>query len=969
MTRECRRQPSFLCFPIVVVLLTLAVPTTVWAAIGDASYVSDDGGPGRFPLSVDGKPAPLCLSSLDWPGVRRVATMFQADVKRVTGEAPTFFEDKPDPVRTIVLIGTLGHDPLIDQLVLEHQLDVSGIAGKRETFLVQVVDTPLPRELPSVKQALVIAGSDKRGTIYGMFDVSSQIGVSPWSWWADVPSAHRPSLYVLPGRHTAGEPAVRYRGIFINDEAPALSGWVDATFGGFNHRFYEKVFELVLRLRGNYLWPAMWGKSFNTDDPENPKLADELGIVMGTSHHEPMMRSQQEWKLFGSGPWNYETNGNTLRTFWRKGIQNMDSRESIVTIGMRGDGDMPMAEGADIALLERIVADQRRILKEVTGKDPDSIPQVWALYKEVQDYYDKGMRVPDDVTLLLCDDNWGNIRMLPKVGAKPRAGGYGIYYHFDYVGGPRNYKWLNTNPIPRVWEQMHLAYRHGVDRIWIVNVGDIKPMEFPTQFFLDYAWNPDRWPAERLAEYTRLWAAQQFGPKHAEAIAEILSQYARFNSRRKPELLSPETYSLVNYHEADRVVSDYNALADRAEQIGRELPERDQDAYFQLVLYPVQACANLNALYRTVAQNRLYAAQGRAITNQLAERARKLFERDAELSSRYNQEMSSGKWNHMMDQTHIGYTYWQQPPKNSMPKVEEIQVPLAAQMGVSVEGSTAWWPSETKEAVLPEFSPFGETDRSIEVFNRGRTPFAYKVQTAAPWLEASPSRGEVTGQQTIELRVNWAEAPAGVRRVPVRILGPEEQEVVVEAVIRNPEHPKPSEVRGFVESDGYVSIEAAHFSRSVEEGPIAWKCIPGLGRTLSAMTPYPVTAASQTPGGSDPRLEYRIHLFDSGTVRLLAFVSPTLDYDRSGGLRYGVSIDDQAPQIVNVLADDSKHAWEESVRNNIRIGVSEHELGRPGDHVLKIWMVDPGLVLQKLVVDAGGLRSSYLGPPESFHRP
>src|SRR4030042_422944 len=374
-----------------------------------------------------------------------------------------------------------------------------------------------------------------------------------------------------------GEPAVKYRGIFIHDEAPALSGWVYENYGGFNHQFYTRVFELILRLKANFLWPAMWGRAFYDDDPLNPKLADEYGVVIGTSHHEPMMRAHDEWRRYGSGPWNYEANENKLKEFWREGIQRMGSYESIVTLALRGDGDEPMSEESNIALLERIVSDQRDILKETTGKNPEEIPQVWALYKEEQEYYDKGMRVPDDVTLLLCDDNWGNIRKLPPQNEKKRTGGYGIYYHFDYVGGPRNYKWLNTNTIPRIWEQMHLAYQYGADKIWIVNVGDIKPMEFPIEFFLDYARNPEAWNAENLDEYTVLWAKQYFGEEFEAEIAEILSKYTKYNSRRKPELLSPETYSLINYREAETVVREYNSLAYEAALIYHQIPEEFRD--------------------------------------------------------------------------------------------------------------------------------------------------------------------------------------------------------------------------------------------------------------------------------------------------------------------------------------------------------------------------------------------------------
>lgn len=447
--------------------------------------------------------------------------------------------------------------------------------------------------------------------------------------------------------------------------------------------------------------------------------------MIGTSHHEPMMRAHVEWQRYGSGPWNYEKNEAKLREFWTAGIKRMRNYESIVTLAKRGDGDEPMTEAANVALLQRIVKDQREILGEVTRKDVTSIPQVWALYKEVQEYYDKGLRVPDDVTLLLCDDNWGNIRKIPQLNEKPRSGGYGIYYHYDYVGGPRNYKWLNTNQISRVWEQMHLAYRYGANRIWIVNVGDIKPMEFPIEFFLDYAWNPEKWPAERLPEYTELWGERQFGPEHAKEIADILTQYTKHNSRRKPELLAPDTYSLVDYREAETIVNDYNNLTERANKIYDAIPAEYRDAFYQLVLHPVLACSNLNELYATVGKNRLYAQQGRAATNELAQKAKELFKRNAEITHYYNNVMADGKWKHMMDQTHIGYTYWQQPDSNSIPAVKTIAISAAAEMGVAIEGSVHWWPNERSDAVLPEFDPYHQQTYYIEIFNRGQTPFVF----------------------------------------------------------------------------------------------------------------------------------------------------------------------------------------------------------------------------------------------------
>jgi hypothetical protein len=957
--------------PLLLSFLFFVLTSVQILAFDNPSYISSEKGKGYFTLSASGLSAPLYVSSEDFPGVIRILKLFKSDIGRVTGAEPDLFIDEIPDSKEIVIVGTLGKSEIIDELVKNKKLIVTDIAGRWETYLIQIIEKPLI----GVNRALIIAGSDKRGTIYGMFDLSAQIGVSPWYWWADVPVQKTPNLYVLPGRHTQGEPAVKYRGIFINDEAPALSGWAYEKFGGFNHKFYDKVFELILRMKGNYLWPAMWGRAFYVDDTLNPKLADEYGVVIGTSHHEPMMRAHDEWRRFGRGRWNYELNEETLREFWREGIKRMDSYESIVTIGMRGDGDEPMSEETEIALLERIVKDQREIIEEVTGKPTYTIPQKWALYKEVQDYYDKGMRVPDDVTLLLCDDNWGNIRRLPKLEDPPRVGGYGIYYHFDFVGGPRNYKWLNTNPIQRVWEQMHLAYSYGAKEIWIVNVGDIKPMEFPTQFFLDYAWNPEKWSADRLPRYTKMWAKQQFGDEYAEAIADILTKYTKYNGRRKPELLSPTTYSLIDYREAESVVADYNKLADKAEQIYKELPSKYKDAYYQLVLFPVKACANLNELYVTAGKNRLYAEQKRASTNQLAERVRELFANDAKLTEYFHSELSEGKWNHMMSQTHIGYTYWQQPEQNNMPEVKEIKIPETAEIGVAIEGRESWWPMEKKEAVLPEFDCFNQQKYYIEIFNRGQLSFDYRINVGKPWLLISEEQGNIKKEKRIWVRVDWESAPKGIHSASVNITGPNNTNVIVKAVINNPEFPKRSNVLGFIESNGYVSMEAEHYTRAVDAPPLSWLLIPDLGRTGSAMTPVPVTAQSQKPREEkSPRLEYQMYLFSSGKVKVKVYLSPTQNFNNSQGLRYAISFDDELPQIINIHKNDTipdwkyPPVWNQAVSDNIKVMVSEHLIKKPGEHILKFWMVDPGLVLQKIVVETKEVKPSYLGPPESFYR-
>lgn len=946
------------------------------SAIGPQRYVDTVASEGSFQLAQKGETAVIYVESGDWPGVIRAAGDLQADVNRVTGQTPKIVQKETDLGKNAVIIGTIGKSKLIDQLAKDGKIDTAQITGKWESFVITVV----PKALPGVENALVIAGSDKRGTIFGIYDLSEQIGVSPWYWFADVPAKHKDAIFIKAGKYVQGPPAVKYRGIFINDEGWALGPWVSEKFGSFNSKFYVHVFELLLRMKANHLWPGMWGKYFG-DDPMNPKLADEYGIVMGSAHCEPLLFNNdpgaKKWISEKMGQWNYGTNKENICKVLDETVAARGQYENVYTVGLRGVHDTKMEGNIDvnaqIVLLEQVFKDQRGILNKYIKKDITEIPQVFIPYKEVQDYLDGGLKVPDDVTIMWSDDNWGNIRRLSNPKDKPRAGRAGVYYHYDFHGGPRSYEWLNTSPISRTWEQMNLAYRYGADRIWIVNVGDIKPMEFPIDFFLDYAFNPDRWPAEKLPEYTRLWAEQQFGPEYAADIADILNKYTKYNGRRKPELLA-DTYSLINYREAETAVDDYNKIAEKADKIYKAIPAEYKDAYYQLVLYPAAACANLNELYLAVGKNRLYEKQGRAATNDMANKVKELYSKDAEFTNHYNKVMSGGKWNHMADTTHIGYTSWNPPPQNIMPEVNNITVPNAADMGVAIEGSDRWWPMEKQKAALPEFDPFNQQKYYIEVFNRGQTSFDYKIESAEPWLLITPNQGKVDKEQRVWVSIDWQKAPAGKNIATINITGPDNKQVVVDAPINNPESPKPNEVKGFVEGNGYVSIEAEHYTNAVDKAPVKWQRIPDLSRTLSGITAVPVTAQSQNPGGDSPRLEYSMYLFNSGKVAVKVYVCPTQNFLNTQGLRYAVSFDGEEPQIINIHANETVADWKypaywnQAVTENVKITTSEHNIVKPGEHILKFWMVDPGIVLQKIVIDAGGVKPSYLGPPESYRK-
>lgn len=849
---------------IVCVLLcfVFAVP-----AMAQNSFIAHKQEQNSFSLFSNGKMTALVVDPADFEGVKRAISNLQSDMERVTNQKPELLHVVSSGKKEAVIIGTIGKSELINKLIANKKIKVDDVVGKWETYFIQVVEKPMK----GVDRALVIAGSDKRGTIYGIYEVSKQIGVSPWYWWADVPVKKSNALFVKPGRYYSGEPAVKYRGIFLNDEEPALGRWAVANYGGFNHQFYEKVFELLLRSKANYLWPAMWWASFNSDDPLNPKLADEYGIVIGTSHHEPMTRAHAEWKPFKGGAWNYEKNEARLREFWTDGIKRMGNYETLVTIGMRGDGDEAMTDDTNIALLERIVKDQREIITQTTGKKITDVPQVWALYKEVQDYYDKGMRVPDDVTLLLCDDNWGNVRKLPKHNEPKRSGGYGIYYHFDYVGGPRNYKWVNTNPLPRIWEQMHLSYQYGADRLWIVNVGDLKPMEFPISFFLDYAWAPDKISADDLNRYTERWCAQQFDETNAKEIASCLSTYGKLNGRIKPELLNENTFSLDPYDEFKSVVNEWTNLLSAVTELQKNIPAAQQEAYYQLVFHPILACATVYEMYYYVALNHRAAKLNEDIANMFADKAKALFKKDSLITVEYHQR-NNGKWNNMMSQTHIGYTYWQQPPVNKIPEVKYVT--------------------------------------------------------------------------------------NGIENMPAD-----------QPVSKSAAHLIPQNINdnNFFEQDGYVSIGAENFTTAVSNNGITWKVLPDHGRTGSAITPFPVTASSQSLSSNSSHLEYNFYSTSSGGLDLHLYFSPTLNFHYTEtGLQFAVSIDDETPQVFSLNKDDANlKTWERWVAANINIKVSKHQVDKPGKHVVKYWMIDPGIVLQKLVIDFGGLKPSYLGPPET----
>ena len=820
----------------------------------------------RFTLVEDGQPVSIVVSRTEDKAILRAADNLVLDFERVTGNKPAL-SDIPQSAR-VIIIGSLD-SPFVNQMIQRGKFDPSELKGCREKYLIQTIENPLE----GVDDALVIVGSDRRGAVYGIYEISEQIGVSPWYDWADAPIARQDNLSIARGSYTAGEPAVRYRGIFLNDEAPCLTGWVKHTYGTEygDHRFYERVFELILRLRGNYLWPAMWSWAFYEDDPMNSKVADEMGIIMGTSHHEPMARNHQEWARRRNqyGVWDYGTNKKVIDKFFREGIERAKDTEDLITIGMRGDGDAAMGgkEGHDdeyvpdypylIKMMQRIFDNQRRIIKEVTGKPASQRPQVWALYKEVQILYEKGLRVPDDVIILLSDDNWGDVRKLPNAEERKHPGGWGMYYHVDYVGAPRNSKWLNVTPVQNLWEQMQLTYEYGVDQLWVLNVGDLKPMEYPITLFLDMAWNPTRYTAENLKDHTLGFCAQQFGDEQAAEAARILNLYSKYAGRITAEMLDRTTYNLKS-GEWKQVSDEFIKLEAEALRQYMTLPEDARDAYFQIILFPIQALANVYEMYYAQAMNHyLYKANDPA-ANWWADKVEACFARDKFLSDQYNNVMAGGKWKNMMIQKHIGYKIW----NDSFP-----------------------------EDTLPVIFRIDETET----------------------------------------------LPSGFT---------------------------------FTADNGCVVIEAPHIYSKQNSAEGSWTLIEDMGRTLGgvALMPYDVPV-------DGAKLTYRMEIpSDVKKVTVHVATKSTLAFHDKDGHSYRVGF--KGAETVDRCFNSRLNEDPENVYSVYyptvakRVAVEKIELSLPeGTSVydLEIQPLDPGIVFEKIIVDFGGYKDSYLMGNESAY--
>lgn len=919
--------------------------------------LSETNAAGALALAAGGQSAPIYYSANDATVVGIAASALRDDVQRVTGVTPILSTNAPATASNAIFIGTIGKSALIDGLIVAGKINVSSVQGQWESYIATVVANPVA----GVSRALVIVGSDRRGTAFGVFGLSEAMGVSPWYWFGDVPVTQRSALFVGAGTYTEPSPGVKYRGIFLNDEDWGLNPWAEQVFdpsGQIGPATHVRIFELLLRLRANYIWPAMHNvtKAFYTV-AGNKDIAENYAIVVGTSHHEPMLRNTSEYSTTTLGAYNYWTNRANIYNFWEQRVIETATNESIYTVGMRGLGDDAMITPPGLTTQQKadelenfIIPDQRQMLSDHVNANAALVPQVFVPYKEALVLYQTGMQVPDDITLCWPDDNHGYIRQLSSAAERARGGGSGVYYHLSYWGPPKSYLWILTTPPAMTCEELMKAWDYEARRIWIANVGDLKPGEIGMEFFLRLAWNPEAYRNFDQHAYLVQWAARNFGATNAEAIATMLEEYYRLNIIMRPEQLNFTTsgFSFVsNGDEAQQRLDQFAALTASANALYAQLPANQKAAFYEMILYPIRGADLQNRKVLLAERSRLWAAQGRAATTNLALASQAAQNAIFGETAFYNQTNANGKWNRTMTVTTTG----EAKVPYIMPTLGSYAAPAMAGMGVAVEGSATVL--GTNAGVLPAFNPAADKSYFIDVFNTGTSAMSWTAQSSAPWITLTQTNGN--GDARIWVGINWTNAPRGYA-VPGTI-------TIQGAGITNTVNVKAfyplslnlATLPPAVENNGVVTIEAEDFtSRQGGTNGVGWQKLTRACASLDGMTILPVTAAAIDPGSitsNTPSLTYQFHTFSSGAAVVQMGCLPTHKITSDHiGCRYAVSLNGDTPQIVDINADEFTAAWSANTLRAMANGRSGHTIASPGLQTLKVWMIDPGVVLDKVTV-------------------
>ena len=960
-------------------------------ALAQVSLSQNSSGSNVF--SLVGKKDKACVyyDAQDFEVVKTTAGLFANDVKEVSGQILGVATTKEAPQKNCIIVGTLGHNEWIDQMIAKKKLDVEPLKDRWESYLVQLVRNPLP----GVDKALVIVGSDRRGAAYGLLSVSRTIGVSPWYWWADAPIVKKDQLHLKVDKYISKEPTVKYRGIFINDEDWGLYRWSKRNFekevGNFGPRTYAKVCELLLRLQANYLCPAMHDASMAFHRiPENRVVADRFAIIMGSSHCEPLLfNTASEWKRDKMGEWDYINNKKGVDSVLNARVKECAPFENVYTLALRGLHDRAMNASNDMGdrkdMLQEALMAQRQMLIDAIGKPGEEIPQAFTPYKEVLDVYDEGLELPDDVTIIWPDDNYGYMKRLSSPKEQKRSGRSGVYYHSSYLGKPHDHLWMNTISPTLMYEELRKAYDATADRIWLLNAGDIKSCEFAVDYFLTMAFDIDSFNFERAANYRTEWLCGMLGDQYRNEYQDVVNSFYKLAFARKPEFMgwgyqwttdkhgrernTDTDFSLTNYREVDNRLSEYRRIGSTVEKILNSMSDEKQKAcFYQTLYYPVKGCELLNRMILDGQRNRWYSIQQRASNKELEKSSKACYDSLEVITKGYN-SLLGGKWDHVMTMKQgFAAAYFE------LPKLRDVELAPTASLGVMAEGEAVLKGLQSFHS-LPCFNTYLRQSYYVDVFNKGATPLKWKAAVTNDWILVSKKSGETATEERIEVSIDWAKVPAGERILgTLDITSDRGEKESVYISVFNPTSPSLAEMDTlFVENNGYVSIDAASFHRKVENDAIKMIMIPNLGcENTAVQLGNPIAPAQRTAGRNTPRLEYDFYTFEQGSVDVYTYVLPTFPISKDRGYagheatnvetKYGVCIDEGPVMTPSTSSFEYAQIWYESVLKNCRINKTTLHIDKPGKHTVKIICGDAGTVLQKVVLDFGGMKRSYMGP-------
>ncbi len=904
-----------------------------------------------FPLFEKNKGVYVSLSENEEFVVQTAKDMFFSDVEDVFGQMPVLSRKAGD---AIVVAATIGKNSYVDQLISSKKIDVSSLTGQWEAFRIQVYNN-------NGKKQLLIIGSDSRGTAYGILEISRLVGVSPWEWWADATPYKKDSFDIPDDFFSFQKPSVQYRGIFLNDEDWGLMPWSSNNYekstkkGQIGPKTYARIFELLLRLRANTLWPAMHESTIPFYFVEgNKEMADKYGIVLGTSHCEPLMRnSAGEWDKAKYGEYNYLTNKDNILNYWEERLKETSLSGNIFTIGMRGvhDGKMEGVKTLDeqTSVLSRVISDQRALLAKHLNRDADKIPQSFIPYKEVLSIYDNGLDLPDDVTLVWCDDNYGYITRLSDEKEQKRKGGAGVYYHISYWGRPHDYLWLSTTSAAQIYWQMKKAWDANVRKLWIVNVGDIKPAEYSIEFFLDMAWNIDSVNPESIYDHQDRWLVREFGEELAKEISPLMQEYYRLANIRKPEFMGwsrVEEYSAIKGGRTPVIDSEFNphifgdqtftrlaeyeAISHSATEIEKRIPQGKKAAYFQLVQYPVCASAEMNKKLLYAQKARLYASYNLPVANEYAVKSRNAFNEIFRLTNIYNKELQDGKWDGMMSM---------KPRDLNVFKEADLPDDIACQQDNDI---VVWTENQDRphEGKIIDLIPFiypSGNKTFISVFQRGKNPILWKVSGKPQWLIVVEEKLDLLAEKRINFSVDWDKV--GVEQASAQCtldINGEKYTINIQANKKNIAIP--------VEYNKMVVLQAMEYVSRENDKVIP---VEGLG--------YSAKAIELAKGNS---LKYKVYTTSVGDAVIRICLIPNHPLN-GNDIRYAVSVDGEEPRIVSYKTEFRDQTWKINVLRNQSVNITRHKFNTTGEHTIEIRALDEGVVLDQLMLDFNPDRKFY----------